>query len=108
AVRAACRRGAGRRRSPRRLPVRRRLQAALHSRVHQEDIVRMTTNISFVQLILEASLVVQLVMLLLLLASIASWAAIFQKRRMLGDARADADTFEKRFWSGIDLAELYK
>ena len=68
----------------------------------------MTTNISFLQLILDASLVVQLVMLGLLLASVASWAAIFNKRRVLGDARDDAETFEKRFWSGIDLSELYK
>lgn len=68
----------------------------------------MTTNVSFIELIANASLIVQLVMLALLLASIASWAAIFQKRRMLNDARSDADIFEKRFWSGIDLSSLYK
>ena len=68
----------------------------------------MNTDLSILQLILDASLVVQLVMLLLLLASVASWAVIFQKRRALNAARADADAFEKRFWSGIELSSLYK
>lgn len=68
----------------------------------------MTTNLSLVELIVDASLIVQFVMLLLLLASLASWAAIFQKRRAVNNAREDADTFEKRFWSGIELSALYK
>lgn len=68
----------------------------------------MTANVSFIELIANASFIVQLVMLALLLASVASWAAIFQKRRMLNDARSDADAFEKRFWSGIDLSSLYR
>lgn len=68
----------------------------------------MTPDLSFVELILNASLVVQLVMLALLLASFASWAVIFQKHRLLNEIRGEADTFEKRFWSGIDLSALYK
>lgn len=67
-----------------------------------------TTDLSLVELIANASLLVQLVMLLLLLASVASWAVIFQKRRSISAARADAETFEKRFWSGIELSALYK
>ena len=68
----------------------------------------MHNDMSILRLILEASLVVQLVMLLLLMASVASWAVIFQKRRVLRQARSNADTFEKEFWSGGDLTGLYK
>jgi len=63
---------------------------------------------SIVDLLLQASLVVQLVMLLLIGASVASWAIIFRKRKLLGDARLAADRFESEFWSGGDLAALYK
>ena len=63
---------------------------------------------SILDLLLQASLVVQLVMLLLIGASVASWAIIFGKRRLLGDARLAADRFETQFWSGGELATLYK
>ncbi|WP_407354565.1 protein TolQ [Luteimonas sp. R10] len=59
------------------------------------------------QLVLHASLPVQLVMLLLLFASIASWVIIFRKKRMLDRAAREADRFEERFWSGADLSKLY-
>ena len=65
-------------------------------------------DLSYVQLILRASLVVQLVMILLLLASIASWAIIFQKRKLLNRAHAGADAFESSFWSGGDLTGMFK
>jgi biopolymer transport protein TolQ len=68
----------------------------------------MQTDLSFVHLITGASLTVQLVMLVLLLASIVSWHMIFAKRRALGNAREAADQFEERFWSGDDLGALYK
>jgi len=68
----------------------------------------MQNDMSLVRLVMDASLVVQLVMLLLLLASVASWAVIFQKRRVLRTARSTADTFEKEFWSGGDLTGLYR
>jgi biopolymer transport protein TolQ len=68
----------------------------------------MQHDMSILRLVLEASLVVQLVMLLLLLASLASWAVIIQKRRVLRKARSNADSFEKEFWSGGDLTGLYK
>ncbi len=51
---------------------------------------------------------VQLVMLLLLLVSIASWAVIIDKRRLLKQATGAADAFETSFWSGGDLTTIYK
>jgi len=63
---------------------------------------------SLLQLVLQASIVVQLVLALLVIASIVSWAIIGRKRKLLRQARASADEFEDRFWSGIDLAELYR
>ena len=68
----------------------------------------MSHDMSILRLILDASVLVQLVMLALLMASIASWAVIFKKRRLLGDARQAADEFEKRFWSGGDLSSMYQ
>jgi biopolymer transport protein TolQ len=63
---------------------------------------------SFLQIALHASLVVKLVLLLLIAASIASWAMIFRKRKLLRDAKTKSEEFEKRFWSGGDLAGMYK
>ena len=68
----------------------------------------MNADMSLWSLFINASLVVQMVMGLLLLVSVVSWAMIFAKWRDLKEARSEAQTFEKRFWSGIDLVELYK
>ncbi len=68
----------------------------------------MNTDMSIISLFANASLLVQLVMLLLLIASLVSWALIYRKWQMLRGAWTEAVTFEKRFWSGIDLVELYK
>ena len=68
----------------------------------------MSADLNFVDLILNASIVVQLVLVLLLLASIASWAVIIDKRRLLKQAISDADNFEAGFWSGIDLTKFYR
>ncbi len=67
----------------------------------------MTTDLSILSLIIEASVLVQLVMLLLLVTSLFSWNVIFQKRRILSKARTEAEEFEEKFWSGGDLANLY-
>lgn len=67
----------------------------------------MTTDFSFFNLITGASFLVQLVMLLLLLASILSWFLIFHKYKLLKTAAADASRFEDEFWSGSDLSEIY-
>ena len=64
-------------------------------------------HIDILQLVLHASLPVQLVMLLLLFASIASWLIIFRKQRVLGRAQREAEQFEERFWSGAELSKLY-
>ena len=68
----------------------------------------MNTDLSLVTLVLQASWVVKLVLLLLLAASIASWAVIFEKRRLIRQAMGAADVFERSFWSGGDLAEMYR
>jgi biopolymer transport protein TolQ len=67
-----------------------------------------TEQISILKLIVDASLIVQLVLALLLGASIASWAIIMAKRSLLARARSEADTFEGNFWSGGDLGALYR
>jgi len=67
----------------------------------------MSADLSFFGLVLGASPVVQLVMLLLLVVSVLSWAMIFRKRSALTGARDGAEQFEERFWSGGDLATLY-
>jgi biopolymer transport protein TolQ len=64
--------------------------------------------LSFLRLIVQASVPVQIVIGLLTLASLTSWAIIFSKRSSIGRARRDADRFEGRFWSGDDLAQLYR
>jgi biopolymer transport protein TolQ len=68
----------------------------------------MTANHSFVELVLGASIIVQLVMLLLLAASVASWAIILRKRRVLRMAVEGSDAFEATFWSGGDLTSIYR
>lgn len=68
----------------------------------------MQTDFNPLELVLAASLPVQIVMLILLLASFASWWIIFAKRKALKRATRDADEFEERFWSGVDLAALFR
>ncbi|MBA2492550.1 MAG: protein TolQ [Gammaproteobacteria bacterium] len=67
----------------------------------------MQVDLSIYTLIAGASLLVQLVMLLLLAASVASWTMIVSKWKIIKDARVAADQFEDHFWSGSDLAKLY-
>ncbi|EEY44335.1 tolQ protein [Vibrio mimicus SX-4] len=49
-----------------------------------------------------------MVMLTLLGMSVASWAAIIKRSKVISAAEKEADTFEDRFWSGIDLGALYQ
>lgn len=65
-------------------------------------------DMSLISLISEASLVVQLVMLILVLVSLISWARIFQKWLLLKKARSQSTQFEKDFWSGGDLNTLFQ
>ncbi|MEN9681020.1 MAG: hypothetical protein RLZZ627_913 [Pseudomonadota bacterium] len=68
----------------------------------------MNSELSIAKLILDASPVVQIVMAILMLASVVSWSFIFTKYREIRRARVTTDEFEERFWSGIDLADLYR
>ncbi len=67
----------------------------------------MNAELSLAQLILHASGVVQFIMLVLVLISLASWMVIFKKRMILTSAEAAADDFEEDFWAGGDLFPLY-
>ena len=67
-----------------------------------------TESLSIVSLILNASLLVQLVMLILFLASVVSWVMIVQRGRYQSSAKAKFIEFENTFWSGVDLHQLYR
>ena len=67
----------------------------------------LSEKMSIVNLIIEASLVVKVVMVILLLASIASWVLIFIKSGQLNKALSKLNKFEDSFWSGISLNKLY-
>ncbi len=67
----------------------------------------MTHEMSFWNLIVNASLIVQLIMLALAIISLGSWWVIVKKHLVLASARRAGDQFEDDFWSGIDLASLY-
>ena len=64
--------------------------------------------LSIVSLIANASLLVQLVMLILFLASIVSWVMIIQRGRYHRQAKRLFVRFENTFWSGVDLTQLYR
>jgi len=68
----------------------------------------MTGNLSVIGLVISASIVVQLVLLLLLIASVSSWAIILRKGRVLKQAVHGSNAFEASFWSGGDLTTIYK
>ncbi len=68
----------------------------------------MNTDLSFINLISHASLLVQLVMLLLLVLSILSWAIVIQKYQLLKNVGQKIKAFEKQFWSGGDISGIYK
>ncbi len=67
----------------------------------------MNQDMSILHLVLGASVVVQLVMLLLLVVSVASWAAIFRKMFALIRVKALNESFERDFWSGTSLNDLF-
>ena len=67
----------------------------------------MSFDHSIWELILDASVVVQIVMGLLLLVSLISWTVIIVKWSQIGAARRNQDRFEKRFWSGVSVDKLY-
>jgi biopolymer transport protein TolQ len=64
-------------------------------------------DLSILHLVLNASVVVQLVMLLLVVVSVSSWAAIFRKLFALNRVKALNETFEREFWSGTSMNDLF-
>ncbi len=68
----------------------------------------MEEQLSLIDLVLNASFTVQLVMALLLAASMLSWYMIVQRFIYFRNARDEMYDFEERFWSGVDLAQLYR
>lgn len=68
----------------------------------------MHADMSILGLFLNASVIVQIIMISLMLLSIISWAMIFDRRRSLNRAVENGNLFEQRFWSGLDLGKLYK
>lgn len=67
----------------------------------------MHESISILALILNASLVVQIVMATLVLASLISWVLIFQRGFLLSSVKRMAINFEDQFWSGQDLRSIF-
>lgn len=68
----------------------------------------MEEQLSLVDLVLNASFTVQAVLVVLLLASMASWYMIAQRLIYFRHVRSEMRDFEEHFWSGIDLSELYR
>jgi biopolymer transport protein TolQ len=68
----------------------------------------MNESLSFWSLVSNASVVVQLVMLILFLLSVISWAMIAQRSLYFRRAQQLNKQFEEEFWSGVDLSKLYK
>ncbi|EEB77958.1 MAG: protein TolQ [Halioglobus sp.] len=68
----------------------------------------MEEQLSLIDLVINASFTVQMVMLILVGASILSWYMIVQRFLYLHNAREEMYGFEERFWSGIDLSQLYR
>ncbi|MEO1205000.1 MAG: protein TolQ [Pseudomonadota bacterium] len=80
--------------------------------MNPDDLTKQTLDaahggFSFLELFLQAHIVVQVVMVGLVLASVWSWAIIFEKLFAFRKARREAEKFEQLFWSGQSLDELY-
>lgn len=70
--------------------------------------MNVTQDLSFITLITNASVLVQIVMLILLGVSLTSWTYIFSKMFAIKKARSQTESFERQFWSGGNLLELYQ
>lgn len=68
----------------------------------------MNSDMNILALVLNASVFVKLVLAVLFGFSFASWMIIWRKQQLISRANASADGFEERFWSGADLAGLFK
>ena len=70
--------------------------------------MNVTTDLSLLTLVTNASLLVKLVLGVLLLMSLLSWWYIFRKSFVLRDTRQRSEAFERTFWSGPDLNQLFQ
>ncbi len=68
----------------------------------------MGEELSVIELVLQASVFVQGIMAVLVLASIVSWFMIIQRMMYFNTAKSELQKFENKFWSGTDLKELYE
>jgi biopolymer transport protein TolQ len=68
----------------------------------------MNESINVWNLVLNASLAVKLVLFFLTSLSVGSWIIIVQKGLIIRDADNELTNFEKRFWSGMDLSQLFR
>jgi biopolymer transport protein TolQ len=73
-----------------------------------KGIDEVTTDLSILKLITDASLVVKIVMLMLVIASMLSWALIVAKSSKISSTQGSVTRFEERFWSGVSLNSLYE
>ncbi len=76
--------------------------------VTEAALVSPAANMSLISLFLQADIIVKAVIIGLLLASVWSWAIIVDKTILYGKLRKQMDLFEKTFWSGQSLEELYR
>jgi len=67
-----------------------------------------SADMSILGLFLNASVIVQIIMVALMLLSVVSWAMILDRSRSLNRASKNGKVFEERFWSGLDLGKLYQ
>jgi biopolymer transport protein TolQ len=70
------------------------------------NVVASGEGLALLDLMLKATLPVQLVLLLLIAASVTSWTMIFRKWFALKSAEREADAFERKFWSGANLTQM--
>ncbi len=68
----------------------------------------MNNEMNVWSLVLNATIPVQLVMLALMALSVFSWVIIVQKWLVISDALSELTGFERRFWSGMDLSQLFR
>ena len=75
--------------------------------IREQEVLNVPEQLTVFELISNASLLVQIVIVMLAAASVASWMMIFQRGFFLRRIQAEVDDFEDHFWSGVDLRELY-
>jgi biopolymer transport protein TolQ len=68
----------------------------------------LANELSIAHLVMGAGPVVKAVMIILLGASVFSWAIMLRKRRAFAQVATAIEAFERRFWSGQDMEELYR